>query len=271
MSDYKMEKIKKLIQSAKLNKAIEYTVSQLKDYPSELELRCRMVELLCLDGQLERADKQLTLLIKQHPDCLIGGSNLRLLIRAAQARVDFSQGADTATLINEADASLEPLVRMRIAMREKDDQILKENANKLEESRRDIAVEINGYQKDVVRDLDDSFAGYLEVFGTDGKYYLIPFEDLISLSLKPVTSLVELCWRKAEIDIKGGMSGEAFIPVTYLGSDTDALKLGRETDWFSIEEADVWFGKGQKMLLSGDDAIPLSQISRIQSISERME
>lgn len=265
-----MNKTNDLIQKGKLTEAIEYTKKQLQMEPKAQDLRSRFVELLCIDGQLERADKQLSLLIKQHPECLIGGSNLRLLIRAAQARFDFSEGAATATLVHEVDESFETLVRMRLAMRENEDEELKSNALLLENIRQDIAIRINGQQCELVRDLDDSLAGYLEVFGTNGKYYLVPFNALENMQLKPVTSLVELIWRKAKVEIKGGLSGEAFIPMTYLASDSDELKLGRKTDWLSVGKTDVYIGAGQKMFLCGDEAKALSQITHLQITEEEM-
>jgi len=204
-------------------------------------------------------------LIKQHPECLVGATNLRQLIRAAQARLDFDNGAATASLVKEADESFVALVKLRMAMNESDDQLLVKSARQLEEARNDVMMVIDGIERELLRDLDDTLAGYLEVFGTNGQYYLIPFDALISLDVKPVTSLIEQIWRKVEIDIDGGLSGEAFIPMTYIGSNTDAQKLARETDWLTINDTDVCAGVGQKMFLFGDEALALSQINRLQN------
>ncbi|MGF1725741.1 type VI secretion system accessory protein TagJ [Photobacterium nomapromontoriensis] len=260
-----MKELHALIQQAKLTEAIELLTGQLQEKPQDVDLRSSFIELLCIDGQFERADKQLNLLVKQHPDCLIGATNLRQLIRAAQSRLDFEQGAATATLVKEAGDAFAALLRLRLALTENDAVQLVKSAELLEANRLNVAMEIDGQIRDVVRDLDDTLAGFLEVFGTDGKYYLIPFDMLLSLEIKPVTSVIEQVWRKVDIDIDGGLCGEAFIPITYINSQTDAEKLGRETDWREVLGTDVCAGVGQKMCLFGDEAVVLSQVNHLKN------
>ncbi|PSU34135.1 type VI secretion system accessory protein TagJ [Photobacterium lutimaris] len=262
-----MKQFKLMIQQGKLSEALDYLAARLKQKPMDVDLRSSFVELLCIDGQLERADKQLNVLIKQSPECLVGATNLRQLIRAAQARLDFENGAATATLVKEPEESFSALLRYRMARYGKDTVTQIESAMKLEEARQDCPVNINGEQRDLVRDLDDTLAGYLEVFGTNGQYYLVPFEALISLELKPITSLIEQVWRKVEIEIEGGLSGEAFIPMTYAGSDSDGQKLARETDWLAVNGSEVYQGVGQKMVLFGNEALTLSQVQHLSAIS----
>ncbi|MGF1702381.1 protein of avirulence locus ImpE [Photobacterium makurazakiensis] len=258
-----MKQLSTLIQQAKLEEALGYISNLLQEQPQDSNIRSHFIELLCIDGQLERADKQLNMLIKQHPDCLVGASNLRLLIRAAQARRDFYNGAATASLVREVDESFTALVSIKLAANDDNTQLLEESAKQLEETRKECQLVIDGIEQESLRDIDDTLAGYLEVFGTNGLYYLVPFDALIHLELKPVTSLVEQVWRKVEIDIEGGLSGEAFIPITYIESQTDAQKLGRETDWFTVNDTDVYTGVGQKMYLFGDEALAISSINNL--------
>ncbi|KLV03736.1 protein of avirulence locus ImpE [Photobacterium aquae] len=258
-----MKTLHTLIQQAKLSEALELLASQLQETPQDVDLRSSFIELLCIDGQYERADKQLNLLIKQNPDCLIGATNLRQLIRAAQARLDFDGGAATANLVKDVDEAFTSLLRMRLAYRENHVENFIQSAEQLEKNRVNIPMEIDGEYRDTLRDLDDTLAGFLELFGTDGKYYLVPFDALIRLEMMPVTSLIEHVWRKVDIEIDGGLCGEAFIPMTYINSQTDAEKLGRETDWREIFGTNIYSGVGQKMYLFGDEAVVLSQIQRI--------
>lgn len=116
--------------------------------------------------------------------------------------------------------------------------------------------------------MDDTLAGYLEVFGTNGLYYLVPFEAVLNLELKPISSLIERVWRRVEIEIEGGLSGEAFIPMTYAGSDSDNQKLAQETDWRAINGSEVFYGVGQKMILCGNEAVAFSQIEHLSSALE---
>ncbi|GHA54988.1 type VI secretion system accessory protein TagJ [Photobacterium aphoticum] len=255
-----MKALRALLQEAKLSEAITYVASQLKDNPENIELRSSFIELLCIDGQFERADKQLQLLIKQHPDCLVGAVNIRQLLRAAQARLDFEQGAATASLVREVDEAFTAMVQLRMALREKKASEVLTCAEQLEAQRQPVVMTIDGHTHSELRDLDDSLAGFLELFGTDGNYYLVPFDAIQRLEILPVRSLIEQVWRKVDIEIEGGLSGEAFVPMTYIGSQTDAEKLGRETDWCAVLGTEVCVGVGQKMMLFGEEALVLSQI-----------
>ncbi|USD67514.1 type VI secretion system accessory protein TagJ [Vibrio sp. SCSIO 43136] len=254
-----MEQLKALIEQGKLSQAIEQTVMGLKSKPKDKELRSQFVELLCIDGQFERADQQLELITKQHPECLPGVINMRQLVKAAQCRQDFAQGGDCASTVGKSSVSLAPLIEMRLAILQGNSLELSQMAQQLEAQRKQVNVQIAGQDCHELRDIDDSLGGHLEVFGANGLYYIIPIANITWLKLLPVTSLFELVWRKAEIDINNGPSGEVFIPLTYISSQTDAQKLGLETDWQALLGSDIYQGQGQKMFLVNDEALTLCQ------------
>lgn len=260
-----MKQIKQFIQQGLLTEALNSVMKALKSTPKDKELRSTFVELLCIDGQFERADQQLELIIKQHPECLPGVVNMRQLVRAAQARTDFSTGGDTGNTVGMEKQNLSALIKLRLAISSDNINELTESAKELELQRQSNELEVNGLRCSEVRDIDDSLAGYLEVFGANGLYYLVPLENITWLKLLPATSLFELVWRRAEIDIHNGPSGEVFVPVTYLGSETDAEKLGRETDWQSMLGTDFYQGRGLKMFLNNDTAQAITQWQSFQA------
>ncbi|MGF1693217.1 type VI secretion system accessory protein TagJ [Photobacterium kagoshimensis] len=242
-------------------------MDRLKAQPKDSDLRSNFIELLCVDGQLERADQQLSLLIKQYPEFLIGGNNLRQLIHAAQARVDFFSGNATAQLLKGDAQEFECLVALNIARCQKKQAEIQQFAVQLESNRTQSGSVINQKNVEDCRDLDDSLAGYIELFGTDGQYYLVPFAEVERLQFMPVTSLVEHIWRKVSIEVNDGPSGDAFIPMTYVDSTTDAQKLARETDWVELSGTSVVVGQGQKMWLVGDSALPLAQCELMEKVA----
>lgn len=265
-----MNQLNELIQQAKLSEAIDFLAGELQQKPQDLDLRSSFIELLCIDGQLERADKQLNVIIKQHPQCLAGATNIRQLVRAAQSRIDFSQGAATASLVKEADEAFASLLKMRLARKENDMSLLVESAEKLEEARQDSVVTVGGQQRERLRDLDDSLAGFLELFGTNGEYYLVPVDAVIRMEMQPVSSLIELVWRRVNIEIEGGLAGEAFVPMTYLDSENEAQKLGRETDWEAVGGTELCVGLGLKMFLFGEEALTMSQMTSLEKHATTM-
>ncbi|PXF32189.1 hypothetical protein WH50_05510 [Pokkaliibacter plantistimulans] len=259
-----MNTIKDLLQQGELSAAIEQLQLALRDDPRNQALRGSYIELLCIDGQLEKADQQLDMLVRQQPEYASGASNLRHLIRAAQARLDFYQGGDTSSLLGEADAEVAALLKLRLALvQESTREELERAALALEAVRKPLALTINEEQFDDLRDIDDSLCGFLELLGTDGRYYLVPWRDVEQLQLQPVSSLVEQVWRRAEIQTRSGAGGDVFVPLTYAASHTDRQKLGRETDWLQQGEAEVFCGVGLKQLLAGEEAINLADVQSL--------
>lgn len=257
-----MKQLQALIKQGELIAATERAMKLLRDDPANADVRAVYIELLCIQGALEKADQQLDMMVRQHPDFLVGAVNLRQLIRAASARHDFYNGGMTATLFGEPDAMFEALLSLRLALKEQDTDAAVKAANTLEDLRGAVALDINGETAADVRDLDDSLAGYLELFGTDGQYYLAKFSEIDSLQLKKPESLLDTVWRRAEIVIKDGPQGEVFVPVTYVDSLKVSERLGKDTNWQQHHEQLVT-GAGQKMLLVGDEALTLTEVRQL--------
>lgn len=259
-----MKQLQELIRQGELAAATQCAIALLRDDPANADVRASYIELLCLQGALEKADQQLDILVRQHPDFLVGAVNLRQLIRAAVARQDFTDGGMTATLFNEPDAMFEALLALRLALKEQNTEQAAVAAAMLEQQRLRCQMTVNGVEVTELRDLDDSLSGYLELFGTDGKYYLAKFSEIDSLQLKQPQSLLDTVWRRAEIIIKDGPSGEVFVPMTYQGSVRMSERLGRDTQWQELHPQLVT-GQGQKMLLCGDDALNFAQLQQLSA------
>lgn len=259
-----MKQLQELIRQGELSAATERAVTLLREDPANADVRASYIELLCLQGALEKADQQLDILVRQHPDFLVGAVNLRQLIRAAVARQDFVDGGMTATLFGEPDAMFEALLALRLALKEQDTEQAALAAAKLEQQRQGAQMNVNGVAVTELRDLDDSLGGYLELFGTDGKYYLAKFSEIDSLQLKRPQSLLDTVWRRAEIIIKDGPSGEVFVPMTYQGSVRMSERLGRDTQWLE-QHPQLVTGQGLKMLLCGDEAISFAELQQLNA------
>ncbi len=261
-----MNKIKEMLQAGKLTEAIQYLENQLKDDPLNVEYRSSLIELLCIKGDLERADKQLNLMVQKHPDFIIGATNLRQLIRAEQARKDFANGVSVPDLFNGTTPHSEALLQLSVELHNGDAASMKLKAENLEENRPELAIKLNDNVVAEMRDLDDTLGGFIEIFGTDGKFYLAELSQIDFITFKPAESIIEQVWRRVDLSIKDGPSGEAHIPLVYAQSETDAEKLGRETDWKEFS-TDFMVGVGQKMWFVDDAAVPFSDFIRLESAS----
>ena len=92
-----------------------------------------------------------------------------------------------------------------------------------------------------------------------GEFYLANFNEIETLKVEPVTSLLEGIWLRVEITIKNGPSGTAHLPLVYANSNTDLEKLGQVSDWEELQDEFI-VGKGMKMLFVNDEAITVPNL-----------
>ncbi|RBP78745.1 type VI secretion system protein ImpE [Shewanella putrefaciens] len=261
-----MKKLNDLIKQGKLNLACEYCKEALREDPINAQLRAIYVELLCINGDLESADNQLDMIIRQHPDFLLGAVNLRQLIRADQARLDFYRGGMTANLFQESDDFFEKTIRVNLAMLENNIEAATSLVFEIENDREKVLASVNNNSIDDIRDLDDVLAGYVEIYGTDGKFYLAKFSEIEHFTVHKAESIIDSVWRRIDISIENGPSGEAFLPLTYVSSEDESSRLGKDTDWLQKGEF-VATGTGLKMWLVGDEVLPITAISSFEKMA----
>lgn len=259
-----MKKIIELYQQGSLSEAISVVEAYLRDDPTNMEYRSTFIELLCINNELERADKQLNMIVQSHPESLLGATNLRQLIRAQQTRLDFYEGKATPEIFCQPNEEISAFIKLRLEINTGDEQSINAAAVALESARSKTCLEVNGEAVNELRDLDDSLAGFIEVFGTNGKYYIVQMADIEFIDFKPATSLLENIWCRVNLEIKNGPSGEAHIPLIYVDSKLEHDKVGKATDWQQKTD-NLVLGSGLKMWLVNDQAVNLHDIKKIEA------
>lgn len=259
-----MDAIKQHLASGQLQQAIEEATQMIKAQPGAADLRASLIELLCVAGQLERADEMLGSLARHHPDWLAGAANLRQLIRAQQSRLAFREGKLAEEVVATEGADLEALLALRLALSQDDVAAAEQEAAKLEQTRTAATFRFGDAEGDT-RDCDDALCGFIEALGADGHFYLWRWSEIEAIDFHPPTSPVELIWRRADVELVSGKQGEVFIPLTYVDSQSDEERLGRVTDWQERSEGLIT-GIGLKLFLVGDDAISLESLKRVERV-----
>ena len=260
-----MDVIKQYLSAGQLQEAIKHLQQELRQSPGASDLRACLVELLCIAGDLERADDVLTHLAKHHQDWLAGAANLRQLLRAQQARLALREGKVADDVVATPGESLEALLELNLHLANGDTGKARDAAATLEAVRADSVFQV-GESQGRIRDCDDSLNGYVEGLGTDGHYYLWQWCEIDALRFQKPSSPIEWVWRRALIELADGRQGEAFLPLTYASSVTEAQKLGRETDWVDHAPRLVT-GLGLKMFLLGDEAVALGGVTDVERVT----
>ncbi|MGR4988191.1 type VI secretion system accessory protein TagJ [Vibrio rotiferianus] len=258
-----MTQWKDLLAQSDLDSTLNVITDSIKDAPKDADLRSIFIELLCVKGDYERADEQLMQSIKLFPEYLAGASQLRHLVKAAQARADFASGAASAQILGTSEQMTKSQVDLNLAFTKSSYEQALALSREIELGRTIKRFVVNGTEKSDVRDIDDRLGGYIELFSSKGNYFLVPISNVVYLELKPAKTILENIWRPIEFEIEGLGEGEAHMPLTYIDSETNSQKLARETDWKPFGE-EVFVGQGQKCFLAGDDLLPICDLRTLE-------
>jgi type VI secretion system protein ImpE len=255
-----------LYASGQLRAAIETLNAEVRARPSDGDCRGFLVELLCLDGNLDRADQQLEALSTQDPGASVGVALWRQLIRAERWRQQFFLEGRVPELLAAPEARLQLHLRASVHARAGELTQAAECLAEAENARPHLHGTSGDVRFDDFRDLDDLVSCVLEILTSNGKYYWVPLERVCGLELHKPARPRDLLWRRATIEVEEGPEGEVYLPTIYapLPSDADErTKLGRATDWRGGDGIPVR-GEGLRTFLVGDEARTVLELGALR-------
>jgi type VI secretion system protein ImpE len=256
--------IQALLHEDKLDEAISTMNLEVKNNATSVDKRALLAELLCISGNLERADVILNAISDLDPGAAVGVAMFRQLVRAEQARQQFYTEGRLPEFHTKPDPVLELELRAAVAMRE---GALQEVTSLLAE-RESVRQPTPGVADEVTfddfRDLDDLNAAHIEVLTTTGKYFWIPTSSIASIEFRKPERRRDLLWRRAHLSINDGPDGEVFMPAIYCSKSASAAhRLGHVTDYDGGEGSPA-FGKGLREFLLGDQAKTILELGKIE-------
>ena len=258
-----------LLRAEKLDEAIEHLNAEVKKTPTAIDRRAQLAELLCVAGNLDRADTVLNAITDIDPGAMVGVALFRQLVRAEQARQQFYAEGRLPEFVAKPDALLELELRGAIAAREGAFGDLAALVAEREAARVPLAGLADGEPFDDFRDLDDLAAAHVEVFTSTGKYFWIATSGIESIELRKLESQRDLLWRRAELSVIDGPDGEVFLPSIYVSKNMSAaLKLGHATEFDEVAGR-VALGKGLRTFLVGESSKTIRELGRISFTGNR--
>jgi type VI secretion system protein ImpE len=225
-----------LLRAGKLNEAIQSLGAEVREDPSDKRRRTFLFELLCFAGEFDRASKHLNVLAQDGVDAETGALLYRSALAAERKRqIFFDNGAGS-------DRVGTPFT---------------------------LSGKINGRRFSSLADADPRIGSRLEIF-VAGEYIWLPFEHISSLTMETPRYLRDLLWATGHLvagpAAKGQEFGEVLLPVLCPNSfrdSSDAVKLGRTTEW-QLLEGGVEAPIGQKLLLvDGEDVVPFLEVREL--------
>jgi type VI secretion system protein ImpE len=231
-----------LYRAGRLSDAIQALSAELRDNPTDVRRRTFLFELLCFQGEYERADKQLEVLSQAGPDSEMGVLVYRSALFAERQRQDlFERGEFPGA--HEAEADNDRPAR---------------------------GGTVNQKTFGFFADADPRTGAVLELFAA-GNYLLLPLEHVASIEIPQPKKLRDLIWTPAAVRttpaFQGTELGEVLLPVLAPFSwrhPDEAVRLGRMTVWEKPEGLDYQVPFGQKMWMVDDDEVPFLELRALE-------
>ena len=249
----------RLFREGNVTDALSAATAAVRKTPTDIGARVLMAELLAFSGNIERADVVLDAAADLDPSTAVVVAEFRQLLRGELARRQLFTDGRVPEFLGEPSAAQQSALAAIVALRNGDAAEAGKLAGQAEEQRVHPAGTFRGAAFDDMRDADDLLATCFEVITTTGKYFWISPERVASLECHVPKRPRDLFWRRATMSVSAGPDGEIYLPTIYppvqgVAEPTDALRLGRATDWLQIGgESGPTRGLGAVTLLVGEE------------------
>jgi len=226
---------KELFQAGKLDEAVAALGAEVRDNPTDVRRRTFLFELLCFQGEYDRAEKHLHLLADSSPDAQMAAVLYFSALHAERVRCD---------LFAKKDYPSAPV------------------------SETSRGGTLNGEPFESLEDADPRIGPRLELFAA-GAYLWIPFEHIESIEVQAPQRLRDLLWIPALVRtgpaFRGTELGEVLLPVLAPFSFKHAdgnLRLGRATDWHEVDGQRI--PVGQRLFSTDEIDIPILELRKVE-------
>jgi type VI secretion system protein ImpE len=231
---------RELFQAGKLNEAVQALSVEVRDNPTDVRRRTFLFELLCFQGEFDRAEKHLHVLAGASPDTQMGAVLYFSALHAERVRQDLFLKKEYPSV----PASEEP----------RGGTLHTETTE--------------GRPFESIEDSDPRVGPRLEMFAA-GAYLWIPMEHIERIEIQAPKRLRDLLWVPALVrtgpQFRGTELGEVLLPVlapfSYQQPD-DNVRLGRATVWQEVDGVPLPFGQ-RTLSVDGED-IPILEIRNIE-------
>ncbi|GLR71889.1 type VI secretion system accessory protein TagJ [Agaribacter marinus] len=252
-----------LLKQGQLAECKAQLFTQVKQDPSNVELRIFLFQLSCIERDWKRALSQLEVLKGLSDSTLALVNTYKQLIDCEAKRERVIAGDIEPTCFGEPLDWLAYYVQayeQASAGKYQEAQTLLNNGIELAST---SSGKVDGKAFSWLSDGDVRFGPSIEVM-LNGGYYWLPFEYIKELHFEPVEDLRDLVWRPANLTLKNNGKLIVFVPVRYPihGNTTDQQLLSRTCDWDEPVEH-FFIGNGQRVLISEDNEYPLLDITSI--------
>ncbi len=261
--------IEKLVNEGDIERALESVTNDVKAAPAAASPRIALFQLLAINGQWERAAKQLTVLQQLDDEYKLLVQSYGALLTCELFRQDVFAGRHVAPILGEPEEwmvlALEALKADSAGRHEQAAEVRGEAL----EAAPARAGTVNDHAFEWLADADSRIGPFFEIM-VRGDYYWVPQARVQSLSFESPKDLRDLVWSPVSIVWEGGGEEVGFIPARYAGVAAEwsaAQQFSRETAWMPMGQ-EAWAGVGQRLYASSEEDYSALDIRKIVFESE---
>lgn len=244
-----------LLRSGDVDAARAALVNIVRSRPADDKARMFLFQLLCVLGEWAKARKQLEVLAQVAENAQMLLVTYNQAIDAELLRADVFDGkADMPVLVGMGGwiDGVAQAVTLQMQGKASEADAMRDEAFS---HAPDTPGEVAGRRFDFISDADMRFGPAFEAI-VAGRYGLIPFEAVQSISSDGPQDLRDTVWFPVQIALRSGQSIAAFLPARYPGShaaSANSIRLGRQTDWIDQPWGQAGLGQRIWSLSDGTD------------------
>lgn len=267
-----MPKLHDLLQTQTYEELKARTTETVRKQPANARERWLLFQLLCIDGDWERALKQLQTWASLEPQGEARAQLHRGLIQSEMFRAEVFAGTRTPGAIDPHPAWVETLLQANAKLGEgklAEADALREAALNDAPATRGESTRMGAFEWLAE---SDTRLGPICEMAVAGGYRWIPFDEMKSLTLTPAATLTDLVWRPVTAILRNATVLRGYLPTRYPGSEIGPMpiKLARETTWTDVGNTGV-IALGQKTWSTDQGDFGLLEIGDCRFIHEDEE
>jgi type VI secretion system protein ImpE len=250
-----------LLRQGKLDEALAALQNQIRSDPSNSKLRVFLFQLLCVQGNWERALTQLNVAAGMDSKTLLMKEVCQQAIQCEALRKEIFAGKKLPLVFGQPQEWVGWMIQANQHSAQGHYREAQELRNKALEAAPAIAGRLNTSEFEWVADADPRLGPILEAI-IEGRYFWIPFSNINQIKIDKPVDLRDMIWAPANFVWANGGTAVGFIPARYAGSedyDDGGVKLGRKTEW--VEQGpDFTVPVGQRLFATNEAEYPMLEV-----------
>jgi type VI secretion system protein ImpE len=253
-----------VLRDANVESALHDLTQEVRRKPADSKLRVYLFQLLCVQGQWDRALTQLNTAAELDPLTLVMAQMYREALQCEVFREDVFAGKRLPLVFGEPPEWIGGMIEaLRLTGSGEQAAAADLRAHALEAAPA-TAGTIDGQPFEWIADADTRLGPILEVF-VNGRYFWVPIERIKQIKIEAPTDLRDMIWTPAVFTWANEGQAVGIIPTRYPGSHLAAdgyVRLSRKTEW-TVPVEGVSIGLGQRMLATDENDYALLDVRQI--------